>query len=78
MFGSLRRGLCLLAAALGPLLAPPGASARAPEMAPGAFLVLSYHEVSGDLAPATAQDADRYGVEISHLVAQFNWLRENG
>jgi len=48
------------------------------EPPPGAFLVLSYHEVSGDLAPATAQDADRYGVEISHLVAQFNWLRENG
>jgi len=76
--GSLRRGLCLLAAALLPWLAPPHASARAPDMAPDAFLALSYHEISGDGLQADAPGAGRYGIEISHLVAQFGWLRENG
>lgn len=76
--GSLRRGLCLLAAALLPWLAPPHASAREPDMAPGSFLALSYHEVSADGPPADAPGAGRYGIEISHLVAQFSWLRENG
>ncbi len=75
---SLRRPLCLLAVALLPWLAPPQASAREPAMAPGALLALSYHEVPGDGLPASAPGAGRYGVEISHLVAQFNWLRENG
>ncbi len=75
---SLRRGLCLLAAALLPWLAPPHASARAPAMAPGSFLALSYHEISGDGLQADAPGAGRYGIEISHLVAQFSWLRENG
>jgi len=75
---SLRRGLCLLAAAFAPLLAPAQASAREPAMAPGAFLALSYHEIPGDGLPAAAPGAGRYGVEISHLIAQFSWLRENG
>lgn len=76
--GSLRRGLCLLAAALLPWLAPSHVSARETNMAPGAFLALSYHEVSGDGLVADAPGAGRYGIEISHLVAQFSWLRENG
>jgi biofilm PGA synthesis lipoprotein PgaB len=74
---SLRHVLCLLAAALVPLLAQP-ASARAPALAPGEFLALSYHEIPGDGLPAAAPGAGRYGVEISHLVAQFSWLRDNG
>ncbi len=74
----LRRRLCLLAAALAASFVLPQASARAADMAPDAFLALSYHEVSGDGLPADAPGAGRYGIEISHLVAQFSWLRENG
>ncbi|MEB2351592.1 MAG: poly-beta-1,6-N-acetyl-D-glucosamine N-deacetylase PgaB [Burkholderiaceae bacterium] len=74
----LRRRLCLLATALAASFVLPQASARAADMAPDAFLALSYHEVSDDGRAADAPGAGRYGIEISHLVAQFSWLRENG
>ncbi len=64
--------------ALSLLLAPPRAMARAQGIPPGAFLALSYHEVPGDGVPESAPGAGRYGVEVSQLVAQFAWLRENG
>ncbi|MCM5571525.1 poly-beta-1,6-N-acetyl-D-glucosamine N-deacetylase PgaB [Burkholderiaceae bacterium FT117] len=64
--------LALLAAA------PLTSAARAPGIPPGAFVALSYHEVPEDGPREAAPGAGRYGVEVSALVAQFSWLRENG
>ncbi len=67
-----------LSVTLALLLAPLPALARASAIPAGGFLALSYHEVSGDGQRDAAPGAGRHGVEVSHLIAQFTWLRENG
>lgn len=67
-----------LSLALSLLLAPLAGHARAPAIPPGGFLALSYHDVADDRHRDASPGAGRYGVEVSHLVAQFTWLRENG
>ncbi len=57
---------------------PFAALARAPGIPPDAFVALSYHEVEPEVGRAGAGALGRYGIESSHLVAQFSWLRENG
>lgn len=77
-----RRALLLFFAALVVgatlLLAVLPGHARTPGIPPDAFVALSYHEVPADGRRADAPGAGRYGVEVSHLIAQFAWLRENG
>ncbi len=40
------------------------------------FIALCYHDVQDD--PATQRTADALTISTADLVAQFNWLRENG
>jgi len=68
----------LLTLLLALLIGPLGAHARTPGIPADGFAALSYHEVDADTPGAAPGALGRYAVEVSRLVAQFSWLRENG